>query len=360
MAEQTKKYAYYIKGNRQVTVSEALWLRNNGKIKPTKEAPVFFDFEDATIRSAVYPVSSSKGEIARTAHYRYYDKKSKVHILYPKQMTNAHLFFQMMFKQLKSFKVELEDKNVVQVKIKSAMMEQYVKVDNKKGIIIDVLLDIENTYPYSYKYKWNNQLAIEVKVTHAVDPIKKSILQKNNISTYEVTVPERIKKIIPETNNLLDDKEATQKKIDELTKIYGNVDKWTLYGKFISKSRPTKINEGKYKMLSSYENELEQYEKQKEQLIKEIKVYEHCKLQLSQETNDLKKKLKITNQQLLELKKSEQLVQNLLKESKQKEQLNENLRKENDELNNYIIKIENQSFFSWLKRKLKKQNKTLN
>lgn len=48
---------------------------------------------------------------------------------------------------------------------------------------------------------WNNQLAIEIKVTHAVEFEKKEVLEKNNYTTYEFTVPKSMKSLIAENRD---------------------------------------------------------------------------------------------------------------------------------------------------------------
>ncbi|WP_289889738.1 hypothetical protein [Virgibacillus pantothenticus] len=359
MREQTKKYAYFPVQDRQVLVSEALHLRNNGKIEIDGKNPVFFDFKNPAIRSGVYPVSSSSKKITRGAYYRYFSKENKKQILSPKEMTNAHLFFQMMFLQLKKFRIEdKKNKRKVRVDIKSAEMEYYIKVDNKRGILIDVLLDIKQTYPYSYKYLWNNKLAIEVKVTHAVDPKKKCILRDHNISTYEATVPKAVRAKIPEAHDLLDSEELRQKKIDELTKIYANHEKWTLFGNFIVNSKVENENKENYILLSQVETELANYKKEKEQLFEEIKKYKEYKLQLTKDINELKKhtdtlekEFKVNQGFLKDSQRNKQLVKKLSTELAQKEQKIESLKKKNNSLKNSISKFEGESFLEWVKRK---------
>ncbi|MBM7715304.1 hypothetical protein JOC94_002291 [Bacillus thermophilus] len=75
MNEQTKEFAYFPLQDRQIHVSEALWLRNQGKIEMNRGNPAFFDFKNPSIRSGVHPVSatSSGKKINKRAFYRYYN-----------------------------------------------------------------------------------------------------------------------------------------------------------------------------------------------------------------------------------------------------------------------------------------------
>ncbi|WP_446935774.1 hypothetical protein [Lysinibacillus fusiformis] len=362
MNEQTKKFAYFPLQDKQIHVSEALWLRNQGEIEMNRENPIFFDFKNPSIRSGVYPVSSTSGDkkISRGAYYRYYNKENTKQILFPKKMTNAHLLFQMMFLQLKEFSIEDKNhKRKIQVAIKSAELEYYIKADNNRGIFIDVLLDIDYTIPYSYKYLWNSKLAIEVKVTHAVEPKKKCILQDYNISTYEASVPESIRANIPETNDLLDNEKFRQNKIDYLIKTYKNYDKFTLFGNFIVKSKTENENKESFILLSQFETELTKYKKDKDDLIEEIKIYEEDKLQLTKNINELKRKSNTLKEAieddqglLSDFQRNKRLVEKIRIELEHSEKEIYQLKEENNSLKNNINELENESLLGWLKRKL--------
>ncbi|WP_434748084.1 hypothetical protein [Paenibacillus amylolyticus] len=357
MKAQTKKFAYFSLENRQVHVSEALRLRNQGKIEINKDNPVFFDYEN----SGMLPVSSSPGDqkVARESHFRYFNNENKKQILYSKNMTNAHLLYQMMFLQLNKFIIKDENKREVQVTIKSAQIEHYIKVDNKSGIFIDVFLDIDYTDPHSYKYLWNSKLAIEVKVSHAVEPKKRNILQNQNIATFEASIPKAIQDEIPETNEFFENEQKRQNKIDHLKKRYENYNKFILLGKFIAKSKPEYENKESYILLSQFETEIAKYQKKKDELNVEIKKLEEDKIQSAKRNDELKRTAihleeDISNNQalLLDYKINKQLVRKLKVESEQKKQEIHDLKTENNSLKNSIDKIKNETFWGTLKRKL--------
>ncbi|MCP1531108.1 hypothetical protein [Bacillus pumilus] len=356
MNEQTKKFAYFPVQDRQIHVLEALWLRNQGIIEMNRENPAFFDFKNPSIRSGVLPVSPTfSGEKKiKDAFYRYYHKEDMKQILYSKKMTTAHFLFQMMFSQLNQFKIEDKEKKEIRVAIESAEIESYIKYNDKKGILIDILLHIKQTDPYSYKYLWNKKLAIEVKVTHAVDPKKRRILRDNNISTYEAPVPNVIKKLIPKAHEILKNKMLRQKEIDKLTKIYSK-NSWTLFGDFIVNSKVEDENKENYLLLSQAEIELDKYKKKKRELSEEIQKSEEYKLHLSKiihklnkDLYSLKEKVEVNQELLLASQRNNDLVLKL----KQKEQQIENLKKENDILKNNLNKLHDESFLKWIKRKI--------
>ncbi len=359
MKEQTKKYAYYEIEDRQLPVSEALRLRNDGKLETKGESPVLFDFKNSNIRSGVFPVSSSSKKVFREAHYRYYNKYDKKIIVYPKEMTNAHLLFQRMFLNLDKFSVLNKKTNKrIRVALNWADMEYYVKVGKNKGILIDVLIGVKQTYPYSYKYLWNNRLAIEVKVTHAVDPKKKIVLRDNNITTYEATVPTQIRDIIPETPDLLDDESLIQAIVSELKSIYENDKKWSLFGDFIVESEADAYNKENYLILSQVEKELEKYEAEKKVLFEEVQEIDKYKKELFISINELEKKssfleekIEKSNQLISESTTNEQELKRLKKELEEKEIEILSLKNENTELSNEIIDYREESVFKGIIRK---------
>ncbi|PNU23263.1 hypothetical protein MHB67_03060 [Bacillus sp. FSL H8-0516] len=359
MNEQTKNFAYFPFQDRQIHILEALWLRNQGEIEMNGENPVFFDFKNLSIRSGVLPVAPSfkGGKKIKDPFFRYYHKENMKQILYSKKMTNAHFLFQMMFSQLTQFNIEDKEKGRIRVAIESAEIESYIKYNDKKGILIDILLCVKQTDPYSYKYLWNKKLAIEIKVTHAVDPKKKRILLDNNISTYEAPVPNVIKKLIPKAHEILKNKKLRQKEIDKLTKIYSK-NNWTLFGDFIVNSKVEDENKENYLLLSQAEIELDKYKKRKKKLSEEIQKYEEHKLHLSEIIHNLKKdlytlkeKVEVNQELLLASQENNELVSKL----KQKEQQIEELKKENDILKNNVNKLDNESFLKWMKRKIIKK-----
>lgn len=291
MKVQTKKYAYFVTENRQLPISQALKMKNDGKLTPSSENPALYDFKNPTIRSAVFPVASSKNvERPNIAHYKYYSSKDKKKIYYPKEMTNAHLFFQMMFLELKWFRVRDKQGKDIFVEIESADLEHYIPVDGSGGVLLDVLVKIKRTEPCFYSYLWNHQLAIEVKVTHAVEPLKKKVLREKNMPTYEATVPKLIREKIPETTELLNDEWRRREKVNELKKLYEN-EKWTLFGNFIVQSKVNEENREAYLILSRLESEKEKYMLELEKLKIEIKRKQEQQEKVQTNVNQLTNKL---------------------------------------------------------------------
>ncbi|WP_411368442.1 hypothetical protein [Enterococcus faecalis] len=357
MKTQTKKYAYFVTEDRQLPISQALKMKMNGDLIPSKENPVLFDFKNPAIRSAVFPVASSNNiKRPKIAHYKYYSTKDRKQIYCPKEMTNAHLFFQMMFLELKNFRVLDRDEKPILVEIASVNLEHYIPVDGSGGILLDVLINIKKTEPYSYSYLWNHQLAIEVKVTHAVDPQKKKVLREKNIATYEATVPRRIREKIPETTELLNDEWLRREKINELKKLYEN-EKWVLFGKFIVPSKVNEKNKEAYLNLSRLELEMKNYQQKLVSLTNEIETKRMRRDELQQNvnllTNELlnyEKKVESNKKFLIETEKNSRLVNELSKELNDKTKELDTLKLKNRSLKKELDTFERENWFTALKR----------
>ena len=66
--------------------------------------------------------------------------------------------------------------------------------------IVKIYLELLETKPYSYFYKWNGRLALEFLATSEPIPLKRVLLAKRGIPLYEARaiIPEWIQKTLPE------------------------------------------------------------------------------------------------------------------------------------------------------------------
>ncbi len=340
MANYTKRYAYYIKQNKQVSIHEALKLKNAGKVKNRSDDPDFFDTKNSLFREGVTPQKRSVD--GRAAHFKYFPRTHEKKILAPKEMTNAHLIYQYMFEKLSYFTIK---DNLTNTEIKvfhsSSEMEFVIKATDEDGyILIDVMLGVQRTEPASFKYLWNSKLAIEIKVTHAVDPIKKKILRKNNICTYEAKVPDDFRKEIPEDIDIFEDEDKLTLYINKLIRKYENP-KFILFGRFITKSKSDNRHEGAYRMLK-------QFEEDKKKLEEEIKVMQEKYESISsnsrlleernKEYQEANQKYQVTNQKI---QKNIDSVNQIYDENKELKQKNKELQNEKQKVENLNMILEN-------------------
>lgn len=293
-----KRYAYYTKKDKMVSIYEALQMKEDELLGQSREESVLFDFRNPQYRSPVLPMNGRKKKYGwGEPYFRYYAVRDKTTILYPKEMSNAHLMYQKMFEHLKKFKIKDGNSPPITVYIENADIEFYVRTEKKKGILIDVLLTVSRTVPSSYKYLWNSKLAIEVYVTHRVDPLKKKIIEKNNIATYEAEVFDSLREAIPDTQDLWTNEAIYNKQMRRLVYLYEKNSEWILFGDFITRSLPNPENEETYKMLKQAEIELAKYRKEirrleeiKADLISEDKALRQRVIDLRSQCNTLEEK----------------------------------------------------------------------
>lgn len=353
MANYTKRYAYYIKENRQISIHEALRLKGLGEVKNSSANPDFFDTRNEMFREGVTP--QKRSVTGRIAHFKYFPRPHEKNILAPKEMTNAHLIYQYMFEKLSYFTIK---DNLTDTEIKvfhsSSEMEFVIKATDEDGyILIDVMLGVQRTEPASFKYLWNSKLAIEIKVTHAVDPIKKKILRKNNICTYEAKVLDDFRKEIPEDIDIFEDEEKLTLYINKLIRKYENP-KFILFGKFITQSKSDNRHEGAYRMLK-------QFEEDKKKLEDEIEILQGQYATIKSNIRILAEKSEVYQKENKTIQNNINAVNEIYNENKELKQKNEELQNEKQKVENLntvletsIEELENKNLWDYINKLFKK------
>ncbi|MFD1902556.1 hypothetical protein GQR36_25615 [Enterococcus termitis] len=167
--------------------------------------------------------------------------------------------------------------------IKECHVEYMVEaLEKEKYFRIDILVQLNGTFPYSLFYGWNSCLAIEVKVTHKVDEFKTAQLEKIGARVFEVKVPKKIKELIKEYN-YYSDRELVTCIVGELKK-----ESTILYGEFINQTNVLEEFEERYIKMANFEREINQLEKHKNkiqseltELATQLTLYQEKKEQLS-------------------------------------------------------------------------------
>ncbi|EKE4889274.1 hypothetical protein OU150_003147, partial [Enterococcus faecalis] len=67
-----------------------------------------------------------------------------------------------------------------------------VKDEEENYYVVEIMYDLEKTFPYSYYYKWNGLLAMEIVVTTEVTKDKVDFLSSRGIQVCELKVPRKI------------------------------------------------------------------------------------------------------------------------------------------------------------------------
>lgn len=195
-----KFIAYY--NGKKINAYEGLRLKTERLIStsPVSNA-VLFDSLDEDDR---YPVSPHKGKLSKKTKKRgrpyfvYYPNNAPGNIVNNKEGINktlAHDLFQNIFSTLSEFDMHLRymsKDSKIEIKVKSSGIDRRIKVTNTKTYVVDILLNLEETYPYSYYYKWNGQLALEISVSSIETFEKVSELSKYGLQVCELRVPKSI------------------------------------------------------------------------------------------------------------------------------------------------------------------------
>lgn len=262
-----QKFIGYRNG-KPINAYKAIYLRDVTREISTAFCDAeIFDYPDSNIALPIFPKINSKGK--GTAYYSYYNESpSELRIrntefMTGSDMTLTHQLFTQIFANLEEFDITFYANGkwqVVQLYVKSGTAEHYIR-DPETGhyYFTDVYLELEGTYPYHYFYEWNGHLALEVKVSHGVNKVKKEDLNRLGIPVFEISFKEttvnRIESYQEET--------ITEEFFEKLKQRYGRPFKektWTRSGKLLGKCRQMPEFEEKFNMIFDFEQKIEELE----------------------------------------------------------------------------------------------------
>lgn len=336
-----KFYAYYY-GNR-INAYEALKKRNRSEIvtSPVEKAELF----DSLEKNDRYPVKPVKARnnigVPYFAYYSNYRPEGANVENNKNRETFAHSLFQDVFLNLSTFIIR-DGKTCVEVKIDSVAVDRRVWKSKKHYFIVDVLYKLKETTPYSYYYKWNGFLALEVCVTTRVLKEKVDFLSAKGLQICSFSVPKKIEKELKIYDNASDvtpvDEQIYNKKFNKYRFLFESK-RYEAYSKLLGSVLTKPEWEEKYVQMKRYE---EQEKEMLERIQNATNNLEKLKL-LEQEERDKLLCLKKEKENIInEIKKfnkekrnSESLLQEIKKLSEKNEQLEENqkvLVKKNEEL----------------------------
>lgn len=147
----------------------------------------------------------------------------------------THETFKDIFASLKVLNLVFGNK-----KIKLIVDEfdiEYPIIVNERMYKADLLLKFSSSNPYHYFTKWKGKIVIEIKVSHAVNDIKRKDFENEGIAIFEYTVSE---KFMLENSFELGEDEFNQK-IEWITRKLNE----EIYGKFISDPNSIEYNHWK-------------------------------------------------------------------------------------------------------------------
>ncbi|WP_148876884.1 hypothetical protein [Streptococcus sp. Marseille-P7375] len=210
---------------------------------------------------------------------------------------------------------------------KAISLMKRIVFEDEDFVILKLLIDIDETYPYSEYYRLNGQLGIEFYKTSRPEPVKRIKLAKEGIPLFEAkahfpksteiyvpkefTSPEQVKRVADKVREVYQERKY---------KLYGNFDKYHLEA-FVFLDD----NERKYQTLKTYEEQCQE-------LQAKIKKLEENFDQKAEKVNQLRKEIKQAETRLRKYHEEEEYYKKLEKDNQKLENDNQKLKQEKGEI----------------------------
>ncbi|MES5861117.1 hypothetical protein OIU46_01965 [Lacticaseibacillus paracasei] len=282
------------KGTITVDAFQALKLLNQGKLFTTpRERGTLFEFETGL---RVHPVKGRKTKTDRgLPHFSYYPKEAS-----PLKGTSNMVewsdklkVFIRAFEHIQKFQIETWGEPAVY--IFPAKMQKLFLVKTPSGnFVLKFLVEIEETFPYSFAYLCNGCLGLEFTVSSQPTPIKKIMLAQVGIPIFQAKA--QFPKWIPLPDAIETD-QAFDRVAEEVQRTYEQRN-YRLQGRFVNEPSILPKYQEKYNTLKKYEDQVDNLKKQLTALTSETETKE----QLSKELDEQLKKYQGQNRYYQQLK----------------------------------------------------------
>ena len=215
---------------------------------------------------------------------------------------------------------------------------QRIVFEDEDFVILKLLIDIDETYPYSEYYRLNGQLGIEFYNTRRPEPVKRIKLAKEGIPLFEARAhfPESTKIYVPKeftSPEQVRSIAARVRKVYQETnyKLYGNFDKYHIEA-FVFLDD----NERKYKTLKTYEEQCQE-------LLTEIERLRLSYIEKSEKVDQLDKNIEEVKIRLRKYREKEEYYKKLEKENQKLEEDKRKLKQEKGEILTENQRLANES-----------------
>lgn len=311
-----------------VNAFQALALKGRAQIFTTpKEQATLFDLETDL---KVNPRSSQKkdGRYVGQPYFSYYPgEESPLKGLQSSFEYSSELnAFIEAFKTIEKFQIEY-DNHTAYIFPKAISPMQRIVFEDEDFVILKLLIDIDETYPYSEYYRLNGQLGIEFYKTSRPEPVKRIKLAKEGIPLFEAKAhfPKSTQIYVPEE---FTSPEQVKSVADRVRKVYQERN-YKLYGSFDKYHLEELIflddNERKYHTLKTYEEQCQELET-------EIRRLEACFSQKDARVNQLREEIKQAEIRLRYYCEKEEYYKKLEKDNELLKQEKAQLRTERQQL----------------------------
>ena len=267
---------------------KALRLRDNAKIiTKDKEKAVLFDIDT---KLKVFP---NKSRLTRNASgqpfFSYYpDEESplKDQSSSFEQTPQLNAFLQA-FEQIKCFQIKEFNEDPISIFVEHSRKLHRITLGDEY-FIVKIFIQLKETRPYSYYYKFNGQLALEFLVTSRLEPIKIVELSNAGIPLFEAKakIPKWTEKKLPK---LFTSENEFKAAVDDIVDTYENRN-YQLFGKFPRENSISKEYKGGYEKLHDLEKQIKELESKRDSLIENVEVQKKESDKLLAQSNEYKKR----------------------------------------------------------------------
>lgn len=335
----SKFYARWLKPSGEeelVNAFEALALKGRAQIETSpKEKASLYDIETG-LKVAPKHGHKKDGHYQGQPYFTYYrGEESPLKGTDGKFEYSSELnAFIEAFKSIEKFQIGYGEQTAfIFPKVISPMKRVIFEDDD--FVILKLLIEIDETRPYSEYYRLNGQLGIEFYKTRRPEPVKRIKLAKIGVPLLEAKAhfPESTKIFVPDEFTSLEQIKRIAEKVREVYqernyKLYGTFDKYHLEA-FVFLGD----NERKYKTLKSYEDQCQE-------LQAEIKKLQDSFMVKNQHVNQLKEEIIKAESRLRKYREEEEYYKKLEKDNQllkqEKDQLQFERKQLTDESQRYL------------------------
>lgn len=268
-----------------------------------------------------YPVFVKYNTSSCNAFFSFYPNTKVKNDFERSGETLLHYAAKIAISRLEKLNLVFGDRRIELIVDKNKTLTEKEFVFNNNQYYTDVFFRIKTSNPKDYFYKWYEELAVEVVVSHKSAFSRAKAFEENNIPVFEVRIPKSTRERIDLESGKMPTKEYLDEKIVNLQKMFQK----QLYGKLISNP-----SSKEYETMLKYKEEIKAFESRRKRA-----ELEYCEIEKNIE------KLKEEKFQLEEEVKKLQLEEEI-----KKLQLEEEVKK-------MKTVNERKSFWNWLKRKQK-------
>ena len=299
--DKIKFYAYWKKNDgsfESIDAFKALKLKKNAVIETSpEENAVLFDLSTDL---KVFPTLGRMvdGEL-KQPYFKFYANSQVANSNDTYAYTPEMCVFLRAFEKIRIFTISEDNNKEIVIKPNERFKLQRIMVEGNV-YYVDIFMNLKETKPYSYFYKWSGKLALKFAVTNSVKPAKHKALSESGLALFEARA--RFPRWTTSPDNF-----KTESDLIELSKsvlnTYENT-KYKLLGKFNWEVTTLPEFEEMYMNMLDYEKQCDEMEEQIKELVLDIGEKNKCIEELSMDQQKIQEEIK-EEKEILEAYKRE-------------------------------------------------------